>query len=366
MLAGLMMSLGLMYAHLALLAGLPAAAAALVVFAAWRGRLLIDWVAPLVGFVGHRRQAPLPALATTPGATASMTLGAERVGLWRATAPPAGCCVTRAEDLERAQEEWARALDLAAGAVRQVSWSAVLAPAGERDRPAASLAALAGESAPMSVYIGLRLGPGTDEQAAAQRLASSGSQMLALSTDAGVGVLAEMGVGKHLVDRWSECYVGDEVVRSWAIWAWPHGEVEAHALAPLLAPRRGCHQCVTVHMWPVPPGSAVRKARHSRAVARTRAATRAQIGSLERLEDAWETDTAAQREADTLQGKSLWHMAGVVSLRAASKQCLALGAEDLAVDAIRANVELRAMSGQQADAWRASLPLGLVRWREVA
>lgn len=366
MLAGLMTSLLLLYAHLALLGGLPAAVAALVVFVSWRGRLVVDWVAPLVAFMCHRKQAPLPAVVDEHGATATMALGTERVGLWQAMAPPTGCCVTRAEDLERAQREWAGALDLTAAAVRQVTWAAVLAPAGERERPAPSLDALVAEAAPMSVYIGLRLGPGADLEAVAQRLASSGARMLELSAAAGAQVLEDMGVGKELVDRWAELHVGGEVVRSWAIWAWPHGELEAHVLAPLLAPRQGCYQSLAVHMWPVPPGAAVRKARRSRAIARTRASTRAQIGSMERLEDAWETDTAIQREADTLQGRSLWHMAGVVSLRAPTLELLALGAEALAVDAIRANVELRPMSGQQADAWRASLPLGLVRWREVA
>jgi hypothetical protein len=366
MLGGLMASMLLLYARLAVVAALPAALAALAVFVPVKGRLGIDWVGPILGWVRRRKQAPLPELAGEASVTATMALGSETLALWQASAPAAGSCATRSADLERAQQSWGQALDLAATAVRQVTWVAVLAPAGNQSVAARGLADLVAQSAPMLVLVGMRSAAGTDSQAIARRMESSGTQMVPLSACAAAEVLAGLGAGAKLVNRWATLQVGDELVRTWAIWAWPQGDLAPHVLAPLLVPRPSCRQSLAVHLWPVPPGAAVRKARHSRAIARTRAATRAQIGSMDRLEDAWESDTAIQREADTLSGHSLWHMAGVISLCSATAEGLALGAEALAVDAIRANVELRPMSGQQADAWRASLPLGLASWREVA
>ncbi|MGH9070509.1 MAG: SCO6880 family protein [Acidimicrobiales bacterium] len=366
MLGGLMMSLVMIYVHLALFAAAPAALAATVVFTPWRGRLLIDWVSPITAWVTQRQQAPLPELVGGAGETATMELGPQAVAFWRATAPRGGSCATRPDDLEQAQESWAQALDLAANAVRQVTWVAVLAPAGEQYLAARGIGDLVAQSAPMEVFIGARVSSGSDPRPIARRFSSSGTGMVALSAEAGAQVLAGLGVGAKLVNGWAELGLGDDVVRSWAFWAWPHGELDPTALTPLLAARSGCRQSLAIHLWPVPPGAAVRKARQSRAVARTRAATRAQIGSMDRLEDSWESETAAQREADTLSGYSLWHMSGLVSLRAATREALAAGAEELSIAATRANIGLRPMCGQQADAWRASLPLGLAGWREVA
>jgi hypothetical protein len=158
--------------------------------------------------------------------------------------------------------------------------------------------------------------------------------------------------------EWTLLRLGDRLVRTFGIWAWPRWPVGAGWLAPLLSPPvPGSVQVLSVHLWPISPVVALRRARSARAAARAAVAGRGELGLLASAADERDLTGTDEREAELVSGAGLYRMAGVIAVIASDIDRLDEGCRAAATAASTAGLEVRVLHGQHRDGWVAALPL---------
>ena len=161
---------------------------------------------------------------------------------------------------------------------------------------------------------------------------------------------------------WSEARIDGCLHRSWVVSAWPASPVGPAWLEPLLAAApAGVSRSFAVHLRPVPPALAARRARAGRLNAHLDQAQRRRWGfDIGARQDA-ELAEAARREEELVAGHAAHRVIAVVGLSASERATLDAGATALEQAATAAGLELRCCYGSQADGWAATLPLCRVR-----
>ncbi|MHB2023412.1 MAG: SCO6880 family protein [Mycobacteriales bacterium] len=161
---------------------------------------------------------------------------------------------------------------------------------------------------------------------------------------------------------WRQISLDDELLRGFAVTAWPRLPVRAGWLDPLLLTcPSGVLRTVSLHLRPVPTAAALRRARAARAQADLDAKDRARFGFLTPAAEVDAAGQAADLETELAAGHRAYSLAGLLTLTAGDLASLDSASSELATAAVLAGLQIRPLHGQHADALAASAPACLAR-----
>jgi hypothetical protein len=182
-------------------------------------------------------------------------------------------------------------------------------------------------------------------------------QLAALRTAGGSDELSQAAAWPAATrETWAH-YVTDAAVHAtYEIGGWPRAEVGPAFLGGLLAPSEHV-RAVAVCFEPLDPLRSLRDAEYEITREETDRQTRARFGQVETSRQRQSTDAARQREIELASGHAEVRLAGFVTVTAPDPVALDAASEELVNHAGRANLELRRLYGQQAEAFTFTLPL---------
>ena len=143
---------------------------------------------------------------------------------------------------------------------------------------------------------------------------------------------------------------------TYEIGGWPRAEVGPAFLGPLLGPSEQVRS-VAVVFEPLDPLRSLRQAEYDITRDETDRATRRRFGQIETSRQRQASESARLRESELASGHAEVRLAGFVTVTASSPEELELACEEVVTQAARANLELRRLYGQQAQAFTFTLPL---------
>jgi hypothetical protein len=137
---------------------------------------------------------------------------------------------------------------------------------------------------------------------------------------------------------------------------WPRAEVGPAFLSPLLG---ACEpvRSVAVCFEPLDPLRSLQQAEYDLTRDETDRQTRRRFGQVETSRQRQASDAARAREAELAAGYAEVRLAGFVTVSGRDHGELEVACEELVGHAGRANLELRRLYGQQAEAFMFTLPL---------
>ncbi len=152
-------------------------------------------------------------------------------------------------------------------------------------------------------------------------------------------------------------YQADEAVHAtYEIGGWPRAEVGPAFLGPLLG-RSEQVRSVAVVFEPLDPLRSLRQAEYDITRDETDRATRRRFGQVETSRHRQASESARMRESELASGHTEVRLAGFVTVTGHTIDELELACEEVVTHAARANLELRRLYGQQAEAFTFTLPL---------
>jgi hypothetical protein len=157
-------------------------------------------------------------------------------------------------------------------------------------------------------------------------------------------------------EAWSY-YVADGAVHAtFEIGGWPRAEVGPAFLGTLLGPSEHVRS-VAVCFEPLDPLRSLRQVEYEITREETDRQTRHRFGQVETARQRQGSDAARSRELELASGHAEVRLAGFVTVSSKSPDELEVACDEVAAEAGRANLELRRLYGQQADAFTFTLPI---------
>lgn len=158
-------------------------------------------------------------------------------------------------------------------------------------------------------------------------------------------------------ERWGTWRTDGSWHSTYWIAEWPRVEVGPDFLGPLLLAATGS-RAVSVVMAPVPPARAAREVEAARTAEVADEKLREKAGFLTTARRQREADGVLRREAELADGHAEYRFSGYVTLSAPTEADLDTARAEIEQAARHANLELRLLYGQQAEAFTWTLPLG--------
>ena len=143
---------------------------------------------------------------------------------------------------------------------------------------------------------------------------------------------------------------------TYEIGGWPRAEVGPAFLGSLLGPSEHVRS-VSVVFEPLDPLRSLRQAEYDITRDETERQTRRRFGQTETSRQRQASEAARLREAELASGYAEVRLAGFVTVAGRDSEELELACDEVINQAGRANLELRRLYGQQADAFTFTLPL---------
>jgi hypothetical protein len=156
--------------------------------------------------------------------------------------------------------------------------------------------------------------------------------------------------------HWSHYQADGAVHATYEISGWPRAEVGPAFLGPLLGSSEHVRS-VAVVFEPLDPLRSLRQAEFDITRAHTDRETRRRWGQIETSRQRKASEAAQLREAELASGHAEVRLAGFVTVTGRDHDQVDLAGEDIVTQAGRANLELRPLYGQQAEAFTFTLPL---------
>jgi hypothetical protein len=162
-------------------------------------------------------------------------------------------------------------------------------------------------------------------------------------------------------EQWMYCRTDDTVHRAFAIVGWSRLDLAADWLAPLLHdnPPPGTARTLAVHLHPVAPAAAARRARATLAKAELDGHDRSRLGFTPAAADTLVAQEAVATEAELLAGYRMTDLAALLTVTAPDLNRLDQACRQLYATATGQHLDLRALHGQHRYALGGVLPLGL-------
>lgn len=192
-------------------------------------------------------------------------------------------------------------------------------------------------------------------------------QLLALIRQPFRGVLAEVAaLSDHPLanpntianEVLGQVRIGSERHAVFEITEWPRTNVPAEWLYPLLSARPGGDQrIISVHIEPVPPWKAIRRAEHAATNAASEMRRRSDMGFEGRSRDAAAYNAIANREDELASGHAGVRIRGYVSVSAQGQANLERAVSGMRDAASRSRLQIRRVYGRQKDGLVACEPL---------
>lgn len=159
-------------------------------------------------------------------------------------------------------------------------------------------------------------------------------------------------------EQWDYLRVDGLFHRVFAVTAWPRVRVWPSFLEPLLlASSAGSLRTVSVHLHPVEPETARRRARAAVAMTALDEQSRHKAGFVISSQHRREADDAERREAELVAGYGEHQIGAVTMVSAPTKELLEAGSRALVQGAVQSMLDLRVLYGSQRDGYVAALPL---------
>jgi hypothetical protein len=251
-------------------------------------------------------------------------------------------------------EDYARLVDdVAAGAVRHDTWLAVALPrmAESGDASAAALADAAG----ILLTANLVARPVPAPELADLLRRAVDPQHRGFGGDVPHALRVAPASRRC---EWDALQTDDSWHRSYAVTGWPRLPVTAGWLEPLLlAAPHGCVRTVSVHLRPVPPQQAMRRARAARARARLDVEDRSRFGMTGSAGGEAAVADATAAEEELVAGYRLQELSAVVTVTAPDPGRLTDACRMVRTAAVTARLDLRPLHGQHDLGFVATLPL---------
>jgi hypothetical protein len=157
-------------------------------------------------------------------------------------------------------------------------------------------------------------------------------------------------------EAWTH-YVADGATHAtFEIGGWPRAEVGPAFLGPLLGPSEHVRS-VAVCFEPLDPLRSLRQAEYEITREETDRQTRHRFGQVETARQRQASESARLRETELASGHAEVRLAGFVTVTANSTDELEVACDEVVTQAGRANLELRRLYGQQAEALTYTLPV---------
>lgn len=138
---------------------------------------------------------------------------------------------------------------------------------------------------------------------------------------------------------------------------WPRVEVGPDFLSPVLLGASGC-RTASVVMAPIPPARAARQAEAARTADMADEKLRQKAGFLTTARRQRQAEGVIRRESELADGHAEFRYSGYVTVSAATEEELESACAEIEQAGRQANLELRRLYGQQAEAFTWTLPLG--------
>lgn len=165
---------------------------------------------------------------------------------------------------------------------------------------------------------------------------------------------------------WDLCHTDDAVHRCFVVTGWPRLALTADWLSPLLqeAPLAGSSRTLSVHVRPVAPEHASRRARAASTKARLDAQDRSRMGFTPAIGSPGVRDALAEADAlaaeeELVAGYRMTDLSALITVSAINDQTLRDACRQLRSLAIAHRIEVRPLHGQHLTALASTLPLGL-------
>jgi len=155
---------------------------------------------------------------------------------------------------------------------------------------------------------------------------------------------------------WGHYRADGAVHATYEIGGWPRAEVGPAFLGPLLGPSEHV-RAVAVTFEPLDSLRSLRQAEYEITREETDRQTRRRFGQVETTRQHQTSDAARRRETELASGHSEVRLTGFVTVTAPDLDGLEAACDETGTHAGRANLELRRLYGQQADAFTFTLPL---------
>jgi hypothetical protein len=182
-------------------------------------------------------------------------------------------------------------------------------------------------------------------------------QLAALRAGGGGDELSEAAAWPAgLREQWACLQVDGAMHATFEIGGWPRAEVGPAFLGSLLGPSDHV-RAVSVVFEPLDPLRSLRQAEFEITRDETDRQTRRRFGQMETARQRHASDAARWREAELAAGHAEVRLAGFVTVTGRDQDELDAACADVVTHAGRANLELRRLYGQQAEAFTFTLPL---------
>ncbi|MGH2870059.1 MAG: SCO6880 family protein [Solirubrobacteraceae bacterium] len=182
-------------------------------------------------------------------------------------------------------------------------------------------------------------------------------QLAALRAVGGGDELSEHGAWPAATRAsWGHYLTDGAVHATYEIGGWPRADVGPAFLGPLLGASEHV-RAVAVVFEPLDPLRSLRQAEYEITREETDRQTRRRYGQVETARQHQTTDAARMREIELASGHAEVRLAGFVTVTASDLDELEAACDEVVTHAGRANLELRRLYGQQADAFTFTLPL---------
>jgi hypothetical protein len=182
-------------------------------------------------------------------------------------------------------------------------------------------------------------------------------QLAALRAGGGGDELSESAAWPAATREGWGYYVCDGALHAtYEIGGWPRSDVGPAFLGPLLGPSEHV-RAVAVSFEPLDPLRSLRQAEYEITREETDRQTRRRFGQVETARQLQTSEAARQREVELASGYAEVRLAGFVTVTAPDPDALERACAEVVTQAGRANLELRRLYGQQAEAFTFTLPL---------
>src|SRR5579884_1317321 len=182
-------------------------------------------------------------------------------------------------------------------------------------------------------------------------------QLAALRAGGGRDELSEQAAWPAATwSHWSHYQCDGALHATFEIGGWLRAEVGPAFLGPLLGPSEHV-RAVAVCFEPLDPVRSLRQAEYEITRDETDRQNRSRFGQVETARQRQASAAAKMREAELASGHSEVRLAGFVTVTGRNLEELDMACEDVVTHAGRANLELRRLYGQQAQAFTFTLPL---------
>ena len=181
-------------------------------------------------------------------------------------------------------------------------------------------------------------------------------QLAALRAGGGGDELSEQAAWPTATrEAWGHYLADGAVHATFEIGGWPRAEVGPAFLGPLLGPSEHVRS-VAVSFEPLDPLRSLRQAEYEITREETDRQTRHRFGQVETFRQRQASEAARLRELELASGHAEVRLAGFVTVTATSTDELEVACDEVVTQAGRANLELRRLYGQQAEAFTFTLP----------